>query len=188
MKTSTAGSLTTGHTNPTMSPFYSPHDVGAESAEDLNPSRGPIHPSSDVHEGIRPYTPELPTYTRRPENGENQLLEAGSNTNQSPIHRSTSNTLSSVISRSSFPIEKSPTRAKSVQILGHQPGLKRGIQIPTRLSYITSGFPIPQALMEAGVEESRWKQFTAEAKSYGAMSGSQWAATIGGGFGTYLSA
>ena len=57
--------------------------------------------------------------------------------------------------------------------------LKRGLQIPTRISYITSGFQLPPTLCDAGVDRARWKAFTREVKACGSMSKSQWASVIG---------
>ena len=57
--------------------------------------------------------------------------------------------------------------------------LKRGLQIPTRISYITSGFRLPPTLCDAGVDRARWKAFTREIKGYGSMSKSQWASMLG---------
>ena len=51
--------------------------------------------------------------------------------------------------------------------------LERGLQIPTRMSYITSGFRLPSKLRDAGVDGVRWKAFTREIKSQSALSGSQ---------------
>ncbi len=60
-----------------------------------------------------------------------------------------------------------------------KPVLKRGLQIPTRISYITSGFRLPPTLCDAGVDRARWKAFTRDVKGYGSMSKSQWASVLG---------
>ena len=57
--------------------------------------------------------------------------------------------------------------------------LKRGLQIPTRISYITSGFRLPRALCDAGVDRARWAAFTKEVTASGKMSKSQWATVVG---------
>ena len=57
--------------------------------------------------------------------------------------------------------------------------LERGLQIPTRVSYITSGFRLPRALCDAGVDRVRWAAFTKEVTAYGKMSKSQWATVVG---------
>lgn len=57
--------------------------------------------------------------------------------------------------------------------------LERGLQIPTRISYITSGFRLPRILCDAGVDRARWAAFTREATAYGRMSKSQWATVLG---------
>ena len=60
--------------------------------------------------------------------------------------------------------------------------LKRGLQIPTRIGNITSGFRLPPTLCNAGVNRARWKAFTREVKACGSMSKSQWASVIGCSF------
>ena len=60
--------------------------------------------------------------------------------------------------------------------------LRRGLQIPTRISFITSGFHLPSTLCDAGVDRARWKAFTSEVKGYGSMSKSQWANVLGCSF------
>ncbi|KAK0508666.1 hypothetical protein JMJ35_008942 [Cladonia borealis] len=60
--------------------------------------------------------------------------------------------------------------------------LRRGLQIPTRISFITSGFHLPPTLCDAGVDRARWKAFTREVKGYGSMSKSQWANVLGCSF------
>ena len=57
--------------------------------------------------------------------------------------------------------------------------LERGLQIPTRVSYITSGFRLPRTLCDAGVDRARWAAFTREVTAYGKMSKSQWAILVG---------
>ena len=64
--------------------------------------------------------------------------------------------------------------------------LKRGLQIPTRISYITSGFRLPPTLYDAGVDRAQWKAFTREVKGCGSMSKSQWACVLGYSFGVGL--
>lgn len=51
--------------------------------------------------------------------------------------------------------------------------LTRGLQTPTRGTYITSGFQIPPNLIRAGVSEEVWRQFNMEVKSLGSLSGKQ---------------
>ena len=76
----------------------------------------------------------------------------------------------------------SPTPGVSLHPQPAKAMLKRGLQIPTRISYITSGFRLPPTLRDAGVDLARWKAFTREVKGYGSMSKSQWASVLGWSF------
>ena len=64
--------------------------------------------------------------------------------------------------------------------------LKRGLQIPTRFSFITSGFRLPPTLCDAGVDRARWKAFTREVQGCGSLSKSQWASVVGITYGVGL--
>ena len=54
-----------------------------------------------------------------------------------------------------------------------QTGLRRGLQVPSRISHITWGFRLPLALVEAGVGKRQWRTFTHEIKSHARMTKSQ---------------
>lgn len=54
-----------------------------------------------------------------------------------------------------------------------KPGLKRGLQIPSRMGTITSGFKLPPLLQAQGVSKREWRVFTMELKSYATMHGKQ---------------
>ena len=71
------------------------------------------------------------------------------------------------------------TEPKSFRPRPTETVLERGVQIPTRISYITSGFRLPRALYDAGVDRAQWAAFTREVTAYGRMSKSQWATVIG---------
>jgi len=58
------------------------------------------------------------------------------------------------------------------------PKLERGLQVPSRMGTITSGFRRPPILAAYGVSKLKWKLFTRELKGYARMSGKQ--------FGTYV--
>ena len=64
--------------------------------------------------------------------------------------------------------------------------LLRGLQIPSKTSYVTSGFPFPQTLELAGVSKDEWSRFTEEITSHAKMSSSQWVTAIGSGLGIGL--
>lgn len=74
-----------------------------------------------------------------------------------------------------------PIPAVSLKARPSQTVLVRGLQIPTRISYITSGFRLPRALCDAGVDRARWAIFTREVTAYGSLSKSQWATLLGCG-------
>ena len=72
-----------------------------------------------------------------------------------------------------------PTPGVSLKARPPKTVLERGLQIPTRISYITSGFRLPRALCDAGVDRARWAAFTREITAYGSLSKSQWAILLG---------
>lgn len=53
-------------------------------------------------------------------------------------------------------------------------GLKRGLQIPSRVSLITWGFSFPEILAEQGVSKTQWRMFKHELETFARMSLSQW--------------
>lgn len=65
-----------------------------------------------------------------------------------------------------------PPRARSV--------LARGLQVPTRHHSVTSSYPYPEILHQAGISRDAWSAFTREVRKHASLSGSQWAFTIGG--------
>lgn len=66
------------------------------------------------------------------------------------------------------------------------PRLTRGLQVPSRLSYVTSGFKFPLCLAWYGITKDQWSVFTHDVKRHASLSSSQWAKTIGCGLGTFL--
>ena len=52
--------------------------------------------------------------------------------------------------------------------------LKRGLQIPSRVSLITCGFSFPEILAEQGVSKTQWRMFKHELETFARMSLSQW--------------
>ena len=63
--------------------------------------------------------------------------------------------------------------------------LLRGLQVPSKSSYVSSGFKYPKILNRAGVSQESWVEFTNEIKQYAKMDASQWLTTIGGALGTW---
>ncbi|KAL8740790.1 MAG: hypothetical protein Q9190_006544 [Brigantiaea leucoxantha] len=61
--------------------------------------------------------------------------------------------------------------------------LLQGLQIPSKSSYVTSGFKFPQMLEQANVSKDDWSQFTNEIRSNAKLSSSQWVTTVGTGLG-----
>ena len=57
--------------------------------------------------------------------------------------------------------------------------LMRGLQVPARSPYVTSGFKYPQILTRAGVTQQSWTTFTDEVKHHAQLSAHQWITTIG---------
>lgn len=62
--------------------------------------------------------------------------------------------------------------------------LTRGLQVPTRSEYVTSGFVYPPTLAQCGVSNRHWNQFTHEIMDKARMSHRQWTSTLGKGLGT----
>ena len=57
-------------------------------------------------------------------------------------------------------------------------GLRRGLQIPSRISLISWGFSFPKILLEHGVTKPHWRRFKHELKKFAHMSFGQWAQCI----------
>ena len=62
--------------------------------------------------------------------------------------------------------------------------LTRGLQVPSRSEYVTSGFVYPPILAQCGVSKRHWNQFTHEIMDEARMSRRQWTSTLGKGLGT----
>ncbi|KAA6412424.1 MAG: hypothetical protein FRX48_03414 [Lasallia pustulata] len=61
--------------------------------------------------------------------------------------------------------------------------LSRGLQVPSRTRYVSSGFAFPVILEQAGVSKQMWTEFTKEVSSHASLSRGQWLTAIGGGAG-----
>lgn len=61
--------------------------------------------------------------------------------------------------------------------------LRRGLQVPSRSEYFTSGFAYPAVLAERGVSQRHWGQFTQEITKGAKLSRRQWTTTVGKGLG-----
>jgi hypothetical protein len=70
--------------------------------------------------------------------------------------------------------------------LAREPRLIRGLQVPSRLSFVTSGFKFPMCLARYEITRAQWSVFTGDIKRHASLSSSQWAKTIGCGVGTFL--
>ena len=57
--------------------------------------------------------------------------------------------------------------------------LMRGLQVPAKSPYVTSGFKYPRILARAGVTKESWTTFTNEVKHHAHLSAHQWVTTIG---------
>lgn len=60
----------------------------------------------------------------------------------------------------------------------HESALVRGLQIPSRISLVSSGFKYPVILRGAGVTPHEWAAFTSEVKTCASLSITQWMATV----------
>ena len=87
--------------------------------------------------------------------------------------------------------EDLPKYEQIVQPTEYLPGyagesvLLRGLQVPSKSGYVSSGFKYPKILNRAGVSEDSWAEFTNEIKQLAKMSANQWLTTIGGALGTW---
>ena len=61
-------------------------------------------------------------------------------------------------------------------------GLRRGLQIPSRVSHITFGFSFPEVLAEEGVNKEQWRLFKHELETFACLSISQHINVMGCGF------
>ncbi|KAJ5691775.1 hypothetical protein N7462_001198 [Penicillium macrosclerotiorum] len=95
-----------------------------------------------------------------------------------------------------FPSESSRyfTEEKSEQLLllpeSNEPGLAvdntltRGLQVPSRTATCTSGFDYPAELIQYGISQEHWQQFTQVICDEAKLSRQQWTTVIGKGLGT----
>ncbi|KAE8137739.1 hypothetical protein BDV38DRAFT_282673 [Aspergillus pseudotamarii] len=61
--------------------------------------------------------------------------------------------------------------------------LTRGLQIPSKSAYPTSGFPYPPLLTQYNITPTDWENFTSEVMTTARMSRKQWTTAIGKGLG-----
>ena len=61
--------------------------------------------------------------------------------------------------------------------------LQRGLQIPSRLGTITSGFKLPPLLQEHAVSVKQWNLFTKELRGHAIMTGNQFVTYVGASLG-----
>ena len=66
------------------------------------------------------------------------------------------------------------------------PVLARGLQVPSRTCYLTSGFKYPLVLRSAYIGKTQWTAFAHDVKKYARLSSGQWMTVIGGGVGTSI--
>ncbi|KAJ5433616.1 uncharacterized protein N7458_012772 [Penicillium daleae] len=62
--------------------------------------------------------------------------------------------------------------------------LTRGLQVPSRTAATTSGFAYPAELIQYGISQEHWQQFTQVICDEAKLSRSQWSTVIGKGLGT----
>ena len=61
--------------------------------------------------------------------------------------------------------------------------LNRGLQIPSKSEYVTSGFAYPPVLVQCGVSKRHWNQFTQEITHSAKLSHRQWTTAVAKGLG-----
>ncbi|KAL1965490.1 hypothetical protein VTN77DRAFT_5746 [Rasamsonia byssochlamydoides] len=64
--------------------------------------------------------------------------------------------------------------------------LSRGLQVPSRSSFLTSGFEYPTVLASYNVSEDDWARFTREITEEAKLSARQWSTVIGRGLGVLV--
>lgn len=62
--------------------------------------------------------------------------------------------------------------------------LTRGLQVPSRTAATTSGFAYPTELLQYGISQEHWQQFTQAICDEAKLSRQQWTTVIGKGLGT----
>lgn len=134
-------------------------------------------PSSDVP----PPSYDEENFTREYERALNRELEKEPIVEEGEVESEISPTTASPFYKSDSVIPPTATSGYACESV-----LLKGLQVPTRFSYVSSGFKYPQVLEHASVTKEQWSVFTQEVKQHARMSASQWMTTVGAGLGTFV--
>ena len=147
------GDQRSGPSNPSKSPTY---------ARDI-PLEKPLQNGDGVQESLQPLPAKNMDPAAAPTTAIVIALPPVPSPNDDPF------TVETVFDDSLSPLPPLPTRP---------PGLRRGLQIPSRISLISWGFSFPKILLEHGVSKPHWRQFKHELKKFAHMSFGQWAQVL----------
>ena len=142
-----------GSSNPSKPPSY---------ARDI-PLENPFQNGDGVQEGLQPSPTKNMDPPPTPTTAIFIPLPPVPSPNVDPF------TVETVLDDSISPLPPPPTQP---------PGLKRGLQIPSRVSLISWGFGFPKILLEHGVTKPHWRRFKHELKTFAKMTFGQWATVI----------
>jgi len=149
--------------------------TSGQTPEMAHVSRSPItneNGLNDLHE-----SEELPAYSREPTEDGYAYEQQAEIVEKKGLHVNINET---------HPAER------TVPPTTHEPGyasestLRRGLQVPTKSRYITSGFAYPDILAQCDVNMEQWFNFTQEITNEAKMTPGQWTTTVGKGFGTFV--
>ena len=136
---------------------------------------------NDTHQSYA-HNDEPPRYTRHSDNRDRTkagLLSTSADVEKKDFTRPTRH-VEFVQEPPESPEHMTPVSEVPIVVHVRQPvSLKRGLQIPSRMGIITSGFKLPHALEARGVSRDKWRLFTTELKSHAQMDREQWAMYLG---------
>ena len=147
------GSHRPGPSNPSKPPSY---------VQDI-PLEKPLQNGDGVQESFQPSSAENMDPAPAPTTAIVISLPPVPSPNDDPF------TVETVLDDSLSPLPPLPTQP---------PGLRRGLQIPSRISLISWGFSFPKILLEHGVSKQHWRRFKHELKRFAHMTFGQWAQVL----------
>ena len=102
----------------------------------------------------------------------------------SPAPMAQTDGISDAVAASPFQ-QADPAPSSQINALGYREStrLRKGLQVPTRGSMVTTGFKLPPTLMKAGITKDQWKLFSHEIKKGAELDGKQVTLVLGGSFG-----
>lgn len=115
-------------------------------------------------------------------NDMHKAAQPGTAAHTSPLRTVTANLVDPVPTANADPVPVNmmpDDRVSPPPTLPARPsGLRRGLQIPSRVGVITWGFSLPKVLAEQGVNKPQWTMFSHELQAFAWMSKSQWVTVI----------